>query len=430
MKQLFLLFCIISFFSCTSCKDDLTIDKNIIWKNKISGNDLIGLPGVGYPIYNNTVVFHSTPVAGDDDENSILHGLDTKTGDELWRLSNADFAPKKEIRFNSFNYYYQNKNILFIADFAYMNLNRETFFYAVDINKGKVIWVNEFKQKGYQFGRITVGKDKYAYVDFQKDTTEFSLIKVDIETGHFSEVFKFTQADIPEAIPTKKVDFSTMSKVYTDYLGNEYIALSFNGYNYDIDKFKVYMTLCVYGLTENKIVYTEYVNHKVLAKDEWDDVSGNIYYSAGRLLIGKGKTIYCYDAFKDEKGPKWEQSTVLNDGIGFGSGNDNVAAVMIFEDIGLVFCHDHLIGIDIATGKLIYNVSATGMTDMAIIDGIIYQRDGSDLQMRDPRTGKELKRVSTPPNEQAFSSSRPNGADGKIFIHSYTHAYCIKAWGK
>ena len=158
-----------------------------------------------------------------------------------------------------------------------------------------MIWVNEFKQKGYQFGRITVGKDKYAYVDFQKDTTEFSLIKVDIETGNFSEIFKFTQADIPEAIPTKKVDFSTMSKVYTDYLGNEYIALSFNGYNYDEDRFKVYMTLCVYNLTEKKIVYIKYVNNKALGENEWDDLTGKICYSNGNLFIGKGKTIYCYD---------------------------------------------------------------------------------------------------------------------------------------
>ena len=82
------------------------------------------------------------------------------------------------------------------------------------------------------------------------------------------------------------------------------------------------------------------------------------------------------------------------------------------------------------TGKPIYHVEAAGGNDVAIIDGVIYQRESSDLQMRDPRTGKELKRVATPPNEQAFSSARPNGADGKIFIHSYTHAYCIKAWGK
>jgi outer membrane protein assembly factor BamB len=221
-----------------------------------------------------------------------------------------------------------------------------------------------------------------------------------------------------------------MSQIYTDGLGNEYIAFSFDGYNYDKDRFKVYMTLCVYNLTEKKIVYTKFVNNKTLEKNEWDDATGKICYFDSKLLIGKGKTIYCYDAFKDEGGSKWEHSTLLNDGIGYGSGNDNVIKVLVNENVGLVYCMDHLIGINLTTGKPIYHVSAIGNTNIAIIDKIIYQRDGSDLQMRDPRTGKELKRVATPPNEQAFSSSRPNGKDGKIYIHSYTHAYCIKAWGK
>lgn len=406
------------------------LNSDMFWSVALNQKSLIYDPGPGYPIYKNTVVFHSTPKPLDVVRESVLHGLDTRTGKEKWRLTNKDFYPKKDLRFDSFEYYYQYNNILLLVDFVSFEIDRETFFYAIDIEKGKVIWVKEFPYKGLEFGRMTIGKDEYAYVDYQKDAAEFSLIKVNVETGDFTEEFKFTQDNIPEAMPEKKVDFSQMSQIYTDVSGDEYIAFSFNGYNYDKDRFKVYMTLCVYNLTEKKIVYTKYVNNKALGENEWDDLTGKICYSNGNLLIGKGKTIYCYDAFKEEIVPKWEQSTVLNEEIGFGSGNNNITKVIVFENIGLVYCVDHLIGININTGKPIYNVPATGLTDMSILDGVIYQCDGSDLQMRDPRTGKELKRVSTPPNEQAFSSSRPNGADGKIFIHSYTHAYCIKAWGK
>ena len=56
--------------------------------------------------------------------------------------------------------------------------------------------------------------------------------------------------------------------------------------------------------------------------------------------------------------------------------------------------------------------------------------DNNDFLMRDPNTGKELKRISTGKNAEGFAGSRPNGKDGKIYIHSYTDAYCIKAWGK
>jgi outer membrane protein assembly factor BamB len=121
---------------------------------------------------------------------------------------------------------------------------------------------------------------------------------------------------------------------------------------------------------------------------------------------------------------------ILNDGIGMGSGNDEIMKVIAFENFALVYCVDRLVCFDLNTGVIKYNVPAAGSTAPAIIDGIIYQRDQSDLQMRDPKTGKELKRVATGKNEQAFSSSRPNGANGKIFVHSYSDAYCIKAWGK
>ena len=87
--------------SCTSCKDDISLDKDVYWKNKICGEKLIFDDGVGYPVYKNIVVFHSTPELWSDTRESILYGLDTETGKEKWRLTNADFAPKKNLEFNN-----------------------------------------------------------------------------------------------------------------------------------------------------------------------------------------------------------------------------------------------------------------------------------------------------------------------------------------
>ncbi len=406
--------------SCSSCKDEMLND-NEFWKTPLNQKSLIYDSGLGYPIFKNTVVFHSTPVPFGF-EQSILHGLDTKTGKEKWRLTNTDFYPKKTLQFNNADYYYQNENIVVGADFQYKDSGSETYMYAIDIEKGKVLWVKEFANKGLQFGRMVIGSGKYAYVDFQKDTTEFSLIKIDIKTGDFSETFKFTQTNIPQTMPEKSVSFSQMSQVYADNSGNKFVAISFNGNNYDKDKFKVYMTLCVYNLTENKIVYTKYVNNQTLGKDEWDDFYGRVTYFNGKLLVGKSKKIYCFDAFED-KSALWQQNT--------GSyGNDNAMQVFGCDNLALGFTVDRLFAYDINSGNELYNVPAAGSNTANVIDGVIYQRDGSDLQMRDPKTGKELKRIATGRNEQAFSSSRPNGADGRIYVHTYTDAYCIKAWGK
>mgnify|MGYP001014108672 CR=1 FL=1 len=412
---------ILLFTSCTSCKDEKA-DDNVIWKNRICGNDLIGDHGIGYPIYNNTVVFHSTPVPGDNDEQSVLYGLDTETGKEKWRLTNKDFYPKKRLKFDNADYYYQNENIVVCSDFQYKDYGSETYIYAIDVEKGKVLWVKEFTNKGLQFGRMVVGKGKYAYVDFQKDTTEFSLIKIEAETGNILESLKFTKENIPQIIPVKSVDFSQMSQVYTDNRGTEFVALSFNGYNDIKDRFKTFMTLCVYTLSENKIVYTKYINNQVLGTDEWDDFYGRVTFQNDKLFIGKGRNFYCVDAFED-KGILWQFATGLY-------GNDNAMQVFGYDNLALGFTVDRLFAFDINTGLKLYDVPAAGSNTANIIDGIIYQRDHSDLQMRDPKTGKELKRVATPPNEQAFSSARPNGKDGKIYIHSYTDAYCIKAWEK
>jgi hypothetical protein len=422
LKSIIYLFFFLLFFlcSCTSCKDDIVTNKSVVWKNRICGKSMIYDVGIGYPVYKSTVVFHSTPEPWGVHQ-SILHGLDINTGEEKWQLTNIDFAPKKDLQFNNIDYYYQNDNIFVGADFQYKDTGSETYIYAIDIEKGKMLWIKDFPIKGLQFGRMVVGRGKYAYVDFQKDTTEFSLIKIDIETGSFSEIFKFTKADIPQTMPEKSVTFDHMSQIYTDNNGSEYIAFSFNGYNYDKDRYKAYMTLCVYNLTQNKIAYTKYLNNQTLGKDEWDDVSGHICFNDGKILIGKGKNIYCYDAFTD-MGALWQYKTGTY-------GNDNVVQVLGYDNLALGYTLENLYVFDINTGTIKYNV-ASSHSDAKVVDEVIYNEDNNDLVMRDVFTGKILKRIATGKTEEGFASTRPNVVDGKVFIHNGTDAYCIKAWGE
>ena len=408
--------------SCTSCckDDDATKENGVIWKSRICGNDLIGDVGLGYPIYNKTVVFHSTPVPGDDDENSIIYGLDTETGKEKWRLTNADFAPKKDLRLNCTFGTYQKNNILIACDDVYtpMRPNGERYIYSIDIEKGKVMWITKLPNEYWSMGYIIKGAGKYAYVNATSDN-KISLLRVDIETGELSSAIDIvSNVDLPQEINALNPEFAGFyfTDIYQNSDGDDLVALSLMPYIPD----KPYMTvLYVYNLSKKTKVYTTTVT--------LDGSNAWIYQLNGKIVIGSQKTAFCYDAFENKK--YWEKSVVLNDGVGSGSGNDEILQVLAYDNLALVYCVDRLVCFDINTGAVKYNVLSSH-TAAYIIDGIIYQREGSDLQMRDPRTGKELKRISTGVNEQAFSSSRPNGADGKIFIHSYTDAYCIKAWGK
>ncbi len=407
----------------TSCCKDENSNPDVLWRNRICGKDLIGDIGPGYPIYKNTVVFHSTPIPGDDDEYTVMHGLDTKTGKEKWRLTVDDFSPKQVLRFSNSDYYYQHNNIFVGADFQTASDLKETYIYGVDIDKGRVLWVTEHP-RGKQFGRQVVGSNKTAFVDFQNSSTEFSLIGIDIETGNYAEMFTFTQADIPEAMPEKSVEFHRMSQVYTNDVGDEFIALSFNGFDYNGTSGKSYMTLFVYNLTQRQKVYSIYVNPQT-PDDGWDGFYGRITYHKGRILVGKWKYVYCFDAFQ-EREPYWVRSTKVSPDP---NSSDEVAHMLAYDNTALAFCLGHLAAFDINTGNLLYDSKTTG-TDPNVIDGVIYKKDQGDLQMLDAKTGKELKRVPYGKGEEAFAGARPNGADGRIYIHTYTDAYCIRAWGE
>jgi len=83
-RNLYILFLLATLTAC--CKEEM-VDNNVFWHTPLNQKSLIYDSGLGYPIYKNTVVFHSTPVPYGVEE-SILHGLDTETGKEKWQLTN------------------------------------------------------------------------------------------------------------------------------------------------------------------------------------------------------------------------------------------------------------------------------------------------------------------------------------------------------
>jgi outer membrane protein assembly factor BamB len=398
------------------------LNNNVFWRTPLNQKSLIYDKGLGYPVYKNTVVFHSTPEPWGVHQ-SILHGLDTETGKEKWRLTNADFYPKKDMQFNNYLYPYQKDNIVIGCDFVVKNPNAERYIYAIDIEKGNVLWVKEFPHEYNVLGDMIRGMGKFAYVNAFNDN-KFSLLKIDIQSGELSTGIVLTNNDLPTTISECNPTFFNcfFTDIYQNSLGEDIVACSINSLS-TTNKDGLMLTLYIYNLTQQKKIYS----FPVVLKG---NSNGNIYYHNGKILIGKDTEVYCFDAFEDKGGSIWHHSVVLNDGVGLGSGNDQIMQVLAYDNIALPFCVDRLCAFDINTGNLVYNVLANGSSSAAIIDGILYDQDHNDFLMRDPKTGKELKRISTGKNEEGFSSSRPNGADGKIYVHTYTDAYCIKAWGK
>lgn len=410
--------------SCTSCKDDNIDDRNVVWKSHICGKSMIYDIGIGYPVYNNTVVFHSTPEPWGVQQ-SILHGLDIKTGKEKWRLTNYDFAPKKDLRFICTFGTYQIKNTVVACDDVYASkdekLDRyERFIYRIDIEKGKVLWITPFPDEYRRMGNMVRGAGKYAYTN-ANNYDKFSLLKVDIQTGELSAAIDITNNDLPEEIRSKNPNFFNcfFSPIYQNSNGDDIVACSLSS-QYVESPYDLLTTLYVYNLTQNTKVYSTTVSLT-------DGSNSWINYHNGKIIIGKHHNVYYYDAFENKK--YWEKSVILNDGVGSGSGNDQIMQVLGYDNLALVYCVDRLVCFDINTGIVKYNVISSHST-ASVVDGVIYNEDHNDLVMRDVYTGKVLNRFATGKNEEGFASSRPNVVDGKVFIHNGTDAYCIKAWGK
>ena len=397
------------------------MDKYLIWKNRICGKRLIFDAGVGYPVYKNTVVFHSTPEPWGDEQESILHGLDIKTGKEKWRLINADFAPKKDLRFyNTFSTY--QKDNIFVASDEVNTPNRpkgERYIFGIDIEKGNVLWVSPFPDDYFDIGHTIRGRGKHAYVNAVSNN-KCSLLKVNIETGEVTSAFDIcSKTDLPEEINALNTRFAGyyFTEIYQNNEGDEMVALGLMPYIPDEPYYN--SVLYVYNLTKNKKVYTTTVT--TAGSNFW------IYHLNGKLVIGSYKTVYCYDAFVNKK--YWEKSVVLNHGVGLGNGNDEILQVLGYDNLALIFCVDRLVAFDINTGTLKYNVPASHAR-ATVVDGVVYNEDYNDLVMRDVYSGKILKRYSAGINEEGFARTRPKVVDGKVYIHSYTDAYCIKAWEK
>jgi outer membrane protein assembly factor BamB len=407
--------------SCTSCKDDISLEKDVHWRNKICGKKLIFDDGVGYPVYKNTVVFHSTPEPWGDLRESILYGLDIETGKEKWQLSNMDFAPKKSLEFNNIFGTFQSNNILIASDDVNTARNEsvdkyERYIFGIDMEKGKVLWVTPFPNEYKAMGNMIKGAGRFAYVN-ANNYNKCSLLKVNIETGELSSAIDVTSnINLPEEINALNPEFAGFyfTDIYQNNVGDEMVALSLMPYIAD----KPYMSvLYVYNLTKKSKVYTTTVT--------MDGSNFWIYQLNGKLVMGSQKTAFCYDAFENKK--YWEKSVVLNDGVGFGSGNDEILQVLAYDNLALIFCVDRLVCFDINTGALKYNVIASH-AQAKIVDGVVYNQDDNDLVMRDVYTGKILKRYATGLNQEGFARTRPNVVDGRVYLHSYTDAYCIKAW--
>ncbi len=188
-KIIFRIFILAAVAIATACCKDDTLkgqDPAVVWVNRICGNSMIADIGLGYPIYKNTVVFHSTPFGDKFPQDSYLHGLDTETGKEKWRLTRSDFAPIKDFKFLTLQYCYQHENIVVGNDLVRKD-SPQSYCYGINIETGKVLWVKQLPRGYNDIGDIVRGSGEIAYINAM-NFEKFDLLKINIQTGEMNVV--------------------------------------------------------------------------------------------------------------------------------------------------------------------------------------------------------------------------------------------------
>lgn len=94
-------------------------------------------------------------------------------------------------------------------------------------------------------------------------------------------------------------------------------------------------------------------------------------------------------------------------------------------------CEDtYLYALDAETGLIKWREKSSGTSSpLFYMDGVLYYVGGGDgmLHAVDAATGKHLWKIDPPErNDYGFTRSRPTGFDGRLYVTSWTTAYCYR----
>jgi outer membrane protein assembly factor BamB len=354
--------------------------------------------GVGYPMkYNDDIIFSTTLTYGDNVEDNRLCGLDAKTGEIKW-LFPADREQTYNYFFNGPGYLYNDNLLVKSPPLGDKRPNDELL--CIDLKTSELKYSYDCPGKDGEASWNCFGYSKYVVWD-ENMKREAKIYLMDIETGNAEPIVSLTHA-IDYEVDLDVIGFSEGRLIYTE---KEYNSDMHGNY------------ICKYDIKANELVY----RHEVELYEGYGfygNCSDNntIYAISGPYIMAidtdSGDTLWSVDI--NELPNYWLRSVVVCGDKLFAEG------------------HNMHMALDKTSGKILYKKKVAGCWWAVEHKGNIYLNIDENILVLDVNTGEILATLVCPEkmiNGDGFNATLlPSFYDDKLYIMSYTTAYCYPAY--
>jgi outer membrane protein assembly factor BamB len=273
--------------------------------------------------------------------------------------------------------------------------------YLINLKSGKEIRSVKAAYQASSWG-VTGTREKYYYSDFISH-----IIIGNIKSGDEDTLLTIK--------PLKKE--SVFPCVIKGFENKKNLQLIIPFLRYDSDKHEGQTFLMLYDLTKRKEIYTVPINER-------NNKAGGSHEPIiikNKVILASGFLVVCHDI----KSGKQLWKTELP--------GDFMSSGIIYADGKIIGnCEDtNMYALDPETGKILWREKTTGTSCTPFyMNGVAYLAGNGDglLHAVDTKIGEHLWRVICP--EKGDDSSfvgYVTGANGKIFVCSFTTLYCFKA---
>jgi outer membrane protein assembly factor BamB len=420
MKNIFLYFTAIIFFSCSKednikDKNGIIITKNPLWSFTTTNDDsLANTFFLKKPvIYQNYILIQNRKYGG-----NILNMVDVSNGQSKWEWN--DWIEKNIYSGNAYPYI-QNNKLTWLSDYE---------DYQINLDNGKTNWKNSFREN-YNHWCSGIGDIFLAEHLYNRGTAPEkgggSVVVMSNLNGKPIEQFK-------PKYDTEKLSFDEYGWSYTafgvPFTKNNETLVFVRFYDPPPTKPLIFPEqLSLFNLTKKEWIYER---KKLKSKDDnWGTPHPSIIFNE-KVYHGGTGVIICSDLMNGER--IWEtvlpKSNSSFDLAGILVANDKVYAN---SDGGQLMC------LYANSGKLLWDIRSSGSsTALSYLNGVVYFVGGGDgkLHAVDAETGEYIWKIESPDigkNKYAVFSGMcavvpgVGSEKGKIVVTSGLNAYCYEA---
>lgn len=375
-----------------------------IWETRLPGEAGIYNDGlIGFPIYGNNILFHSTYFINNDGEDNRIHALNMETGEIAWTFPIV-YNEEKPMLFSGEPFLYNEFVVTKMRKYGSVSTSK---LICVNQRTGLEYWCKVIPSSlSYNINNCIVGdgSDFYYFVQSEKNAI---LYRGNVISGDTTKCFQIN--------PELGYNYTnvTSNVIYVKDRGLLLAgAWERDTSNSDINSSKNY--LYIIDAKDNRIiqkVYTNFLDNTMLIS--------NVYCKDHKVFMSCGLTTICYNL--DVGKIDWFYKSA-------DSYNFMTNKILVSKNVVFLYGDNRYSGLDANLGKIIYQGDVQ-CGNANISDGFAYiiGRD-SKLYMIDIETGKVLYRVTCPEESKSHTGfntfCKPQVYGDKLYVFGNYHAYC------